>query len=516
MIYRYTRNVASLLMVVGVIIAIATQTASASQAAQESIETIDAYITEQMNELKIPGVAIGIVRGDQVVHVQGYGIADDSGRVMTANTPFLIASLSKSITALGIMQLVEEGKIDLDAPVQTYLPWFQVADEEVSSQITIRHLLNQTSGFSEREGYERNLNTNPADDALEQSIRDLNKAKLNFSPGEEFEYSNTNYDLLGLIIQAVSGQSYETYIEEKIFAPLDMDNSYTTLDDARVGNMTRGYYPFFGFPIPYDHLMPYSQITKPSAGLFSSAEDLTHYLIAHMNEGQYQGSSILSPDGINELHTIGISFSDNAGYAMGWTVFSFPDMAAAAQDGRVPNGVSNAGEWVGYTSLLVLIPELETGIVLLMNKNDPTRMPELFNLGWSLSMLAVGLEPLEAGSADFVGKNILVLLIIVILLLVAGLVWSVRGLRQLSSQSGIDAQQRRKLNVRMALLAIVDLSLAGGLLFVRLPETNDTLSLALRFSPDIGLMYILLLLLTLGWGTIRTLLFFIKYRTANA
>ena len=182
--YRYIRTIASLLVVVGTVIVTMNRTVAASQ---ESVEVIDAYITDQMNELEIPGVAVGVVQGDQVIHLQGYGRADDSGRVMTPDTPFLIASLSKSITALGVMQLVEDGKLDLDAPVQTYLPWFRVADEDVSSQITVRHLLHQTSGFSEREGYERNLNTNPAADALEQSISQLNNAKLNFPPGEKFE-----------------------------------------------------------------------------------------------------------------------------------------------------------------------------------------------------------------------------------------------------------------------------------------------------------------------------------------
>jgi CubicO group peptidase (beta-lactamase class C family) len=469
----------------------------------EELQEIDSYVLGQMKDLDIPGVAIGIVRGDRVVYVQGYGVADDTGRAMTPDTPFLIASLSKSITALGIMQLVEEGKIDLDAPVQTYLPWFRVADKDVSSRITVRHLLHQTSGFDERESYVRNLNTDPSNDALEKSIRALNTAELNFTPGERFEYTNTNYDILGFLIQTVSGQSYEEYIEEHIFAPLDMTQSYTSLENARAGNMTRGYYPFFGITTAYDHLMPYSRIVKPSAGLFSSAEDLTHYLAAQLNDGLYQGNAILSSEGMKQLHTPGIQFGENAGYAMGWSVFSFPDMASATQDGSVPTGLTHAGEWVGYTSLLVFIPELETGIVLLMNKHDPARMPEIFSIGWSLSMLAVGLQPLEPQYADFIVKNGRVLLAAVIVLLVISAVWAARKLRRVPS----NLQQRRKLGFQMTLLAIVDLMLAGGLLFVRLPESKDTLSLALRFNPDIGLMYVLLLILTLGWGTIRTLLF---------
>jgi len=511
MIYRYLRNAASLLISVGLIITVTSRTASASKPAQESIEAIDTYITEQMNELEIPGVAIGIVRGEEVVYVQGYGVADEAGRAMTSDTPFLIASLTKSITALGIMQLVEEGRIDLDAPIQKYLPWFRVADEETSSQITIRHLLHQTSGFSERESYVRNLDGNSSENALEASIRDLNTAELSFPLGESFEYSNTNYDILGLIIQSVSGQSYETYIENQIFTPLDMDQSSTSLEDARAENLTRGYYPFFRFTMAFDHLMPYANATKPSSGLFSSAEDLTHYLIAHLNDGQYQGNTILSPEGITELLTPGIQYSDNAGYAMGWAVFPFKEMEPAMQDGSTPTGIAHRGDWVGYYSTLVLIPELETGIVVLINKSDPIKAPELFNLGWSLCVLAVGLDPLEPGSVDFIGKNILALLAIVILLLGIGLVWSVRKIRQLSSQPDMDSRQRRKLTVQMTLLTVCDLFLAGALLFVRLPETNDTLALALRFNPDVGLMYILLLVLTLGWGTIRTLIFLIRH-----
>lgn len=506
MFYRYFLSVVSIFVIMGLIFVPASRQ-FVSAKSNEDIQEIDSYVLGRMKGLGIPGVAIGIVRGDQVVYTQGYGVADNAGRAMTPDTPFLIASLSKPITALGIMQLVEEGKINLDAPIQTYLPWFRVADEEVSSKITVRHLLHQTSGFDERESYIRNLNTNPSDDALETSIRALNTADLNFAPGEAFEYTNTNYDILGLLIQTVSGQTYEEYIEEKIFTPLDMGQSYTSLEDARAGNMTRGYYPFFGITTAYDHLMPYSRIVKPSAGLFSSAEDLTHFLIAHLNKGQYQGNSILSEAGTTTLHTPGIQFSENAGYAMGWSVFSFPDMASATLNNSVPTGISHAGEWVGYTSLLVFIPELETGIVLLMNKHDPARMPEYFSIGWSLSMLAVGLEPLEPQSADFVGRNIRGLLAVIIVLLGIGAVWAARKLRQLPSKSGSESRQKRKLAIQMTLLTIVDLALAVGLLFIRLPESKDTLAGALRFNPDIGLMYVLLLIFTLGWGTIRTLLF---------
>src|SRR3970040_2275197 len=98
--------------------------ASLTQPAEIDFAAIDAYVTEQMNNLGIPGMALGIVQDGQITHLQGFGVADSSGRAVTPQTPFYLGSVTKSFTALAVMQLVEEGQVDLDAPVQKYLPWF--------------------------------------------------------------------------------------------------------------------------------------------------------------------------------------------------------------------------------------------------------------------------------------------------------------------------------------------------------------------------------------------------------
>src|SRR5512138_2868748 len=100
-----------------------------------------------MRAAHIPGLALGVVRGDKVVYLKGYGIAGPDGRAVTPQTPFILGSSSKSFTALAVMQLVEAGKIDLDAPVTSYVPWFRTADPTESNQITVRNLLNQDSGM---------------------------------------------------------------------------------------------------------------------------------------------------------------------------------------------------------------------------------------------------------------------------------------------------------------------------------------------------------------------------------
>src|SRR6266566_9636718 len=106
----------------------ALSVAATTSSNEPNIANIDAYISAQMQTNHIPGVALGLVHNDQVVHLRGFGSADQSGRAVTPNTPFILASVSKSFTALAVMQLVEAGKIELDAPVQRYLPWFRVAD----------------------------------------------------------------------------------------------------------------------------------------------------------------------------------------------------------------------------------------------------------------------------------------------------------------------------------------------------------------------------------------------------
>ena len=131
------------------------------------------------------------------------------------------------------MQLVEDGKVELDAPVQCYLPWFRVADPQASAQITVRHLLNQTSGLPVLSGARPLADFDDSPDASERQARALSTLKLTRPVGSKFEYSNMNYNLLGLIIEATSGESYEGYVQNHIFAPLQMIHTYTSQAEAK-------------------------------------------------------------------------------------------------------------------------------------------------------------------------------------------------------------------------------------------------------------------------------------------
>lgn len=476
--------------------------------AESSQPTIDTYIEEQMRELDIPGLAVAIVRGDQIEYVRGYGVADASSRAITPQTPFLAASLSKSITAVGIMQLVEEGKIRLDDPIQSYLPWFKVTDSQASSQITVRHLLHHTSGFSQFQGDLRNLEKDRGEGALEASLRRLDKSELNATPGEQFEYSNTNYDLLGLLIQTVSGKPYETYIQEEIFNPLGMQNSYTSLEEARQYGLTNGHAAFFGQTIAFDRWMPYSRTVVPSAGLFLSAEDLGRYLAAHLNEGRLpDGKQLLSPAGMAQLHTPGIQINENVSYAMGWTQFPFPQAALEGRaDDSVPLAQAHGGDWSNFKALMVIIPEYELGVAMLVNKQDWGQESAYDQIGWNTVLLALGLPAAEFPiNEDFMTRNGRIVGGAVVLLLAASLIWSARRLRASKGWDQQDPRRRQQALIFPIILPLIDLALAGYVLLFDF-ETPATLRLDLAFFPDAGLLYLALFILTLGWGTLRTLL----------
>lgn len=449
-----------------------------------------------MKTYKIPGIALGIVKDDSVIYLKGYGFADDNGRRVTPQTPFLLASVTKSFTALGIMQLVEEGKIDLDSPVQKYLPWFRVADLNASSKITVRHLLHQTSGFSTIDGRKKYADSDMGEDVLENYIRSLKESKLIAPPGQKFEYSNINYGILGLIIQKVTGESYENYIQKKIFSPLNMQHSYTSLEDAREGGVSRGYYPFFGIPAIYDK--PLSRAVIPWGGIYSSAEDMTHYLIAHLDQGVYIDQEILSPNGIAELHAPG----KISNYAMGWGIFpnykpNIETYTAIAHEGGGPF----------FHSYVLLVPEKKFGMVLLINTDDPTKGSILSYLGWIIAEIYFGKVPsYPPPSEPIVFLYSRIIYAIVIILLIAGVFWSVSRLRRWHRQNDISKHRLKRFLIYAVIPLIVDISLAMYILTILLPQHDATLEISLVFAPDLGWMAIVILLFAIGWGSLRTLL----------
>jgi len=186
---------------------------------------IDKYVNNIMKEYRIPGFSLGIIYKNNVVYKKGYGISDNTQRKVTPQTPFITGSLSKTFTAIAIMQLVESGKISLDEPVSAYIPWFQLANKEISSKTTVRDLITHTSGIST--DAEFSVATTRGDDtSITQIVKKFDSLKQNTMPGTRYQYSNANFIILGEIIQRLTGISYEEYLKHNIFEPLEKEHSY--------------------------------------------------------------------------------------------------------------------------------------------------------------------------------------------------------------------------------------------------------------------------------------------------
>ena len=377
------------------------------------VASIDAFVSSQMQANRIPGLSLGIVHGTQMVHLQGFGAADATGRMVTPQTPFMIGSMSKSFTALAVMQLVEAGKVDLDTPVQRYLPWFRVADPMASARITVRQLLHQTSGIpanSENELKEGFLST--GNETLEQYVRGLKTLVLDRPVGASFEYANTNYSVLGLLVQTVSGQAYETYMQQHLFAPLQMSHSFASEQDARRDGLAQGYQLWFGLPVPTT--MPSPRDLLPAGYLISTAGDMAHYLIAQLNGGRFEHTAVLSAAGIAALHAPAAVMFPGTSYGMGWANGPMNGVPTIWHNGSTGN----------FYSDMILVPQSQWGIVVLSNESG---LPAL--LTGSVEAIAAGVmnrlvghKPPPAGP----GVGTIYLILDSLLVLISALVlWSI-------------------------------------------------------------------------------------------
>ena len=508
MIYRMIRDAVVFFAITGLIFGAFSPQRNVYAGAVQQPEyagRLDAFLQAQMKTYKIPGLAVAIVRDGEVEYTNGYGTANAQGDPVTPGTPFLLASLSKSFTALGVMQLVEAGKIDLQDPVRDHLPWFTTAGQG-SEAITVADLLYQTSGLSELGGQKMNLRPGGTE-GLEAGVRALAHEKLNFRPGDGWEYSNSNYSVLGLLIQEVSGQSYESYVQENILDPLGMGSSYTSLSDARAGNAASGYYPFFGIPLVYDDYMNYTSASVPGAGLWSSAADMSRYLIAHLDEGRDGDAGLLSAAGMTKLHQPGAQIAPGYSYAMGW--FHAPafldreflkTLKTELNEREDMEVLWHEGDWDNYKSVMLILPGLEYGVVLLMNTNDPSIASVFRDFAWDATLIATGGEAYYfQPSEDPIVRYARLIFGGIVLLLLAGLVWSMTRWRRAGQSRERAWRYLLPLPFNLALLAYLHLGL--------LPDNDVDLRILLRSAPDMGLLAVLVTLLTLGWSLVSVLLF---------
>ncbi len=353
------------------------------------------------------------------------GLMTPGGRSHRRHLPFFIGSNSKFFTALAVMQLAEAGKVDLDAPVQHYIPWFRVADPDASALITVRHLLNQTSGLTERAG--RGATLAAGMHPLEPAVRALATTGLARSPGAAFEYSNLNYTTLGLVVEMAAGEPFDAYLKTHIFEPLNMHHTYTAIEDAQRDGLASGYRYWFGFPVAFD--APGHGGTVPAGGIISTAEDMSRYLAMYQGGGRYRGQVVLSPAGIDQMMQPGPpqkrgAFA-GAGYGMGWFTGPWGGVDASYHPGDEPG--AHAG--------MVLVPQGNWGVIVLFNVGiHGGALPGLLAIEQSVTGMVAGGTVTDTGiGALYAGFDAAV----AVALAAEG--WS---LARLARRPGVEAQGR--------------------------------------------------------------------------
>jgi CubicO group peptidase (beta-lactamase class C family) len=270
--------------------------------------SIDSYVQAALDSTGLPGLAVVVTRGDKVIRAVGAG-HDSTGQPITEQTPMRLASVSKSFTAMAVMELVEAGRVRLDDPVAAQLPEFRMADPRYRV-ITVRQLLTQTSGLADDSlDYDRIDDTG----SLPDLVSALDGSALAADPGSTYSYCNANYDLLARLVEAVSGQPLQDYLRDHVFAPLGMTRS--SVDD-RLVRPAEGYNSLFGLWVaqPEPAIGP---AIGGSGSVISTAADLGPWLIAQNGKGPH----LVSDAALTTMHAP----SPVHDYAMGWAPMAGPD-----------------------------------------------------------------------------------------------------------------------------------------------------------------------------------------------
>lgn len=342
---------------------------------------IDHYLQTNVQHAHIPALSINIVNKNEVLFSGNYG------QCQSSDTPFLLGSVSKSFTAVCIMQLVEQQKIDLSAPISAYLP-----DAFDGDRIKVSQLLNHTSGLGEH-----------------QTLKDY---KIINEQGIH-HYANVNYSLLGEIIEAVSGTSYSSYISTNLLEPLGLTHTAATLDESMKNGLIDGYTNYWGIPIKTAHKYPSSKncwITVPAGYLSASTNDLGKYLQMYLNNG----NGIISEESIHTMFygdTISVEDDIPYRYGYGWSEIKDPlSEPVLRHSGLIETG----------TSCIFILPERDLALAITANVNDYFVTNEMMDaLGWGVVLMLLDSAPNEITANAYVRNHLWINLIMLVILFIA-------------------------------------------------------------------------------------------------
>jgi len=337
--------------------AVVGNTAVAAEVRSDVSDQIDRYVTARLSASGAPAAAVAVVRGGDVVHLAGYGDSGRTGVDVTADTPFLIGSVSKPFTGAAVYQLIGDGALNLDEPVSPYLEAATGGPVAAFEGVQVEHLINHTSGLPMGLALPGSVPVRAGPDALQLRIGDIvdQHARIR-EPGAEYEYSNANYILLAWIVEQVTGEPFAEYVEGNVFEPLGMTASFASADHPSADDLIAGHESWFGLWRPSEQ--PYDPAGAAMGYMGSTARDMAAFLSAEL-ESEHAALPFTALDvAHDEPASTGWDIPLETGIARGW----FTDKIAGHET------VSHAGSLGNYSTHVVMVPGADgLGIAVLRN-----------------------------------------------------------------------------------------------------------------------------------------------------
>lgn len=451
------------------------------------ISEIEAFVEERVRALEVPGASLVLIANGEIVYARGFGLTQKNGTPVDEKTPFKVGSVSKSFTALAIMQLVDEGKLNLDDPVVRHIPWFQTSNKETSDKITVRHLLAHRSGLSTVVGNRNHDGQSNLPDAMVGATRELSSVALKTSPGDHYEYSNANYHVLGLLLEILEDDSFENIIESRVVKTNLMPNSYVSTRPRIDPAPAKGHRYWFTRPFPFE--MPRGRETLGAGGITASAEDLANYILTYMNSdigGRSTGMmAMMTP------------YEDAPGdqYGLGWYITDYPDYRLVWHGGRS----------VGFECAVLFSPDEKFGYVLLTNTNSSFGTRKVGSLVWGVGRLIRNL-PLLDSTPNLTERATLGAVYVVLFFLLFQIVSFVRKVIGARLEP-VGKGKSSFLSYLRLIMPSIFLAGLAYLLLIFLPSLNGApMSAVSLFMPDVALLLKVSGTTALAWALVRPVL----------
>ena len=332
-----------------------------------TLSEVKTWLAEQLPALigkyDVPGAAVAVLKDGEVVDDAAGLLHTGTGVEATPDSIFQIGSITKLWTATLVMQLVDEGRVDLDAPVRTYLPEFRIGDESAAAVITVRQLLNHTSGF---EG-DIFTDTGVGDDAVEKYLGVLHDVPQLFPVGELFSYNNAGYCVLGRLVEVLREKPYDECLRDHLFAPLGLTHAATSPYDAIMFRAAMGHIelePGAGYqPAPVWAL---ARSNAPAGAMLAMRpRDLVRFAEMHLDDGRAaDGTQVLAPGTAARMHAreVDLPYLGVMGdsWGLGFERFDTADGAIIGHDGST----------IGQNAFMRMVPEAGLVVALLTNGGD--------------------------------------------------------------------------------------------------------------------------------------------------